>query len=194
MPVKSAMLAIIDHVRQIVDHLDDEQIEKMMADIKNAERIFMMGSGRSGLATKAFAMRLSQLGLTAYVVGETITPAISEKDLFIAVSGSGETGMVVNAAKIAEAIGANVLAITSYPDSSLGQAAKDVMVIKGRTKIDVEKDHVKSQLEGKHSTLTPLGTLFEDSAQVFFDGVIAGLMHAYGTVEVDMKRRHTPIE
>ncbi|MFH1722114.1 MAG: 6-phospho-3-hexuloisomerase [Candidatus Altiarchaeota archaeon] len=194
MVVQSAMLAIVDHIRQIVDHLDERQLNQMLEDIKVADRIFLMGAGRSGLAVRAFGMRLVQLGLKAYIVGETITPAIAENDLFIAVSGSGETSTVANGARISKKVGARVLAITSYPESTVGKLADDVVVIKGRTKIDVEKDHVKSQLEGKHSTLTPLGTLFEDTVMVFFDGAIAGLMNVYGAGETDMKRRHTSLE
>ena len=37
-----------------------------------------MGAGRSGLVAKAFAMRLMHLGLEAFVVGETITPALNK--------------------------------------------------------------------------------------------------------------------
>lgn len=194
MPVKPAMTAIVEHVSHIVDSLDDDQIKTLLDEISAADRIFLMGAGRSGLAIRAFAMRLVQIGLKAYVVGETITPAISEKDLFLAVSGSGETGTVANAASIAKKIGARVVAITSYPESTVGKLADAVVIIQGRTKIDVEKDHVKSQLEGKHSTLTPLGTLFEDTAMIFFDGVIAGLMSVYGAGETDLKRRHTSLE
>ncbi len=194
MPVKSAMTAIVEHVSHIVESLDDEQIKTLLDEISAADRIFLMGAGRSGLAIRAFAMRLVQVGLKAYVVGETITPAITEKDLFLAVSGSGETGTVANAASIAKKIGARVVAITSYPESTVGKLADAIVIIRGRTKIDVEKDHVKSQLEGKHSTLTPLGTLFEDTAMIFFDGVIAGLMSVYGAGETDLKRRHTSLE
>ena len=93
-------------------------------------------------------------------------------DLLIAVSGSGQTNSVVSAAQVAKGLGCATLAITSYPDSLLGEIVDYVVVIKGRTKIDIEKDHLKHQIEGRHSTLTPLGTLFEDSVMVFFDGII----------------------
>ncbi|HDN82980.1 MAG TPA: 6-phospho-3-hexuloisomerase, partial [Candidatus Altiarchaeales archaeon] len=157
-------------------------------------RIFIMGAGRSGLVGRAFAMRLVQLGLSVYVIGESTTPGMTEKDLLIAISGSGQTNSVVNAAKIAKNIKSKVLAITSYPDSPLGKTADYVVRVRGRTKIDIEKDHLKHQIEGRHSTLTPLGTLFEDSVMVFFDGIIAGLMKAMAKKESDLKCRHASIE
>ena len=153
-----------------------------------------MGAGRSGLAAKAFAMRLVQLGLNAYVIGEVVTPAMKEGDLLIAVSGSGATDSVVHAARTAKGVGSKVLAVTSYPESNLGKIADYIVRVKGRTKIDIEKDHLKHQIEGSHSTLTPLGTLFEDTVMIFFDGIIAGLMVELNKGELEMKKRHTIFE
>lgn len=36
----------------------------------------------------------------------------------------------------------------------------------------------------------PLGTLFEDTAQLFLDGVIAELMTILGKKEEDLRKRH----
>ena len=194
MPVKSAMLKIAEHIRNTIEHLNDREIDSMISAINGAERLFLIGTGRSGLVARAFAMRLVQLGLTVYVVGETTSPAISEKDLLIAVSGSGETNSVVNAAQIAKKLGVKILTVTSYPDSSLGRISDYIVTIKGRTKIDIEKDHMKSQLEGRMTPLTPLGTLFEDTVMIFFDGVIARLMTHLGREESYMKKQHAKLE
>ncbi len=194
MPVKRAMLEVVRHVESIVDGLSEKQINTMIEAIENAERIFMMGAGRSGMASRAFAMRLVQLGLTAYVIGESVTPAMTEKDLLIAVSGSGETKSIVSAAKIAKGVGSKVLAVTSYPRSRLGRIANIRVEIKGRTKIDIEKDHLKHQIIGTHSTFTPLGTLFEDTVMIFFDGIIAKLMSDLKKDEREMRNRHATLE
>lgn len=194
MPVKTAMLEIVRHVSNIIDDLKDSDIDMMIDTIRNSDRIFIMGAGRSGLASRAFAMRLVQLGLTAYVIGETVTPAMTEKDLLIAVSGSGETKSIVSAAKTAKGIGSKVLTVTSYPESSLGKISDYIVRVKGKTKIDIEKDYLKHQIEGTHTSLTPLGTLFEDTVMIFFDGIIAGLMAKLGREEIYMKRRHATLE
>jgi len=194
MPVKNAMENIVEHVKNVIEEIDDSQVDNMVMAIEKADRIFIMGAGRSGLVGKAFAMRLVQLGLTAYVVGESVTPAVTDRDLLIAVSGSGATNSVVHAAKTVKKIGAKIVAVTSYPDSDLGKLADYVVKIRGRTKIDIEKDHMKHQLEGSHSSLTPLGTLFEDSIMIFFDGIIARLMMHMKKVEADLKKRHATVE
>ena len=194
MPVKKAMLEVVRHVEEIVEGLNEKQIAAMIEAIENTDRIFMIGAGRSGMASRAFAMRLVQLGLTAYVVGESVTPAMTDKDLLIAVSGSGETKSIVSAAKVAKGVGSTVLAVTSYPRSRLGRIADMRVAIKGRTKIDVEKDHLKHQIIGTHSTLTPLGTLFEDTVMIFFDGIIAKLMTDLKKDELEMKNRHATLE
>ena len=194
MPVKKAMLEVVKHVEEIVEGLNEKQIAAMIEAIESADRIFMMGAGRSGMASRAFAMRLVQLGLTAYVIGESVTPAMTEKDLLIAVSGSGETKSIVSAARVTKGVGSKILAVTSYPRSRLGRIADMRVAIKGRTKIDVEKDHLKHQIIGTHSTLTPLGTLFEDTVMIFFDGIIAKLMTDLKKDELEMKNRHATLE
>lgn len=192
MPVKSAMKQIANHIQKTIERLDDREVEVMVESIQNAERIFLMGVGRSGLVAKAFAMRLVHLGLMAHVIGETTTPAIGKNDLLIAVSGSGTTNTVVKAVEIAKETGTKVLAITSYPNSALGKMADHIVKIEGRTKVDVSTDELKRELTGEQ--LTPLGTLFEDTVLIFFDGIIAKLMAKLGRHETYMKHRHAKLE
>jgi 6-phospho 3-hexuloisomerase len=194
MPVKNAMSAIVEHVSDIIGGLDESEIDGMVESIEGADRVFLLGAGRSGLVARAFAMRLVQLGLTAYVVGESITPAMTNRDLLIAVSGSGETTSIVSAAGIAKGVGSRILTVTSYVESGLGRISDQVVRVQGRTKIDVERDPLRNQIEGRHTSLTPLGTLFEDTVMIFFDGVIARLMIRLHAGEEDLKRRHSTLE
>lgn len=76
---------------------------------------------------KAFAMRLMQMGLTVYVVGETVTPGISSADFLLLCSGSGETGGLVAMARKANQAGAPVGLITIKPDSTIAQLAQVVV-------------------------------------------------------------------
>ena len=119
----SAIEAILDNIRDAEEYLVEEDIANFIEIITTADNIFVTGAGRSGLAAKAFAMRLMHLGLSSYVVGETISPAINAGDCILAISGSGETNTIVTAARISKKRGAKVLALTSYPESSLGQLA-----------------------------------------------------------------------
>ena len=190
-----AIEAILGNIRDAEDYLVEEDVAKFIEIITTCDNIFVTGAGRSGLAAKAFAMRLMHLGLSSFVVGETISPAINEGDCILAISGSGETNTIVSAAKISKNRGAKVLALTSYPESSLGQLADCVILVKGRTKVEADdENYLKRQIKGNYTSLTPLGTAFELTSLVFLDGMVSELMNAMGKTEADLKRRHTVLE
>ena len=193
--MKTSIRAILDNIESAQDFLDEEAIEKFEEIIINSKNIFVTGAGRSGLAAKAFAMRLMHLGLSAYVVGETISPAIYEDDCIIAISGSGETNTIVSAAKIAKNRGSKVLALTSYPESTLGQLCDTYILVKGRTKVEVDdENYIKRQIHGNYTSLTPLGTAFELTTLVFLDAIVSELMEKMHQTESDLKARHTVLE
>ncbi|MEM1511915.1 MAG: 6-phospho-3-hexuloisomerase [Candidatus Jordarchaeales archaeon] len=193
--LKKAMFEICKSISDCIENVNDEEVNRLVELLidgwKNNKRVFVTGAGRSGLMGRAFAMRLMHLGYEVFVVGETITPAVRKGDILIAISGSGTTKLVLETSKIAkEEIGAKVVAITSYPDSPLGKMADHVVVVKGRTKSDVESDYLSRQMRGEHSPLTPLGTLFESNVLAFLDGLIAELMERTGKKEKDLEQNH----
>ena len=193
--MKTSIKAILDNIESAQDFLDEEAIDKFEDIIIGSKNIFVTGAGRSGLAAKAFAMRLMHLGLSAYVVGETISPAIYEDDCIIAISGSGETNTIVSAAKISKKRGAKVLALTSYPESTLGKLADCYVLVKGRTKKEVDdENYMKRQIYGNYTSLTPLGTAFELTTLVFLDAIVSELMEKMHQTESDLKARHTVLE
>ena len=193
--MKNSINAILENIEGAVEFLDEKDVEKFENIIIEAKNVFVTGAGRSGLAAKAFAMRLMHLGLSAYVVGETISPAIYEDDCIIAISGSGETNTIVSAVKIAKKRGSKVLAVTSYPESTLGQLADTCLLVKGRTKKEVDdENYMKRQIYGNYTSLTPLGTAFELTTLVFLDAIVSELMEKMHQTESDLKARHTVLE
>ena len=193
--MKTSIKAILDNIESAEEYLDEKAIDKFENVIIEAENVFVTGAGRSGLAAKAFAMRLMHLGVSAYVVGETISPAINAEDCIIAISGSGETNTIVSAAKIAKSRGSKVLAVTSYPESTLGQLSDGYIIVKGR--MQQEKDdenYMKRQIHGNYTSLTPLGTAFELTTLVFLDAIVSELMEKMHQTESDLKARHTVLE
>ena len=193
--MKSSIKAIIGNIVSAEEFLDEDSIEEFENIIIESNNVFVTGAGRSGLAAKAFAMRLMHLGVSAYVVGETISPAIREDDCIIAISGSGETNTIVSAATIAKKRGSKVLAVTSYPESTLGQLADTCLLVKGRTKQEVDdENYMKRQIYGNYTSLTPLGTAFELTTLVFLDAIVSELMEKMHQTESDLKARHTVLE
>ena len=193
--MKTSIKAILDNIDSAQEFLDKDAIDEFEDILIGSKNIFVTGAGRSGLAAKAFAMRLMHLGLSAYVVGETISPAIYEDDCIVAISGSGETNTIVSAAKISKNRGAKVLALTSYPESTLGQLADCYILVKGRTKKEVDdENYMKRQIYGNYTSLTPLGTAFELTTLVFLDAIVSELMEKMHQTESDLKARHTVLE
>ncbi|UCE17029.1 MAG: 6-phospho-3-hexuloisomerase [Candidatus Bathyarchaeota archaeon] len=176
--------------------LDSDQVERMIQMILEAmdKKIFVVGMGRSGFVGRAFTLRLMNLGFNVYFLGETITPAATNEDLVIALSGSGISKMVLTASVTAKEIGAKVVAVTSHLDSPLGKVADHVVVVKGRTKIAHGKDYLARQILGEREPLSPLGSIFENNCMLFLDSLIVELMHRLGKTEEEMRRRHATIE
>ena len=197
-PAIKAMKEISEFALRAADAIDLSEVDKMvevLIDVYRTKRkALVMGAGRSGLVGKAFAMRLLHLGFNSYVLGETIVPSVSSGDVAIAISGSGRTGLIVEAADAAKKVGTYVVAITTYPESPLGKIADLVVRIPGRSKISKMDDYFARQILGLHEPLAPLGTLFEDTAMLFLDGVIYYLMIKLNVTEEEMKSRHANVE
>lgn len=193
--VKEVAGLILTGIGRVIQSIDEDEIENIINTIINVgeNKILLMGSGRSGFVGRAFALRLMHLGFNVYVSGETTTPALSPNDLVISISGSGTTRTVVAQADVAKEIGSKIIAITSHSDSPLAKIADQVVVVKGRSKIDIEPDYERRQITGQYDT-APLGTMFELSVMVFLDCVIADLMRRLGKSEVDLRKRHVNIE
>ncbi|MCC6060010.1 MAG: 6-phospho-3-hexuloisomerase [Desulfurococcaceae archaeon] len=197
-PVVKAMREISLYILKASESMDLEQVDGLINILLKAyndkRKILVMGAGRSGLVGRAFAMRLLHLGFHSYVLGDTIVPSISKGDVAIAISGSGRTQLILTAAEAAKKVGATVVAVTSYPDSPLGMLADLVVWVPGRAKTSRVVDFFARQILGIHEPLAPLGTLFEDTAAVFLDGVIYALMKELGVNEEEMAARHANIE
>ena len=79
----------------------------------------------------------------------------------------------------------------------IAKIADIYVIVKGRTKEDVEdlkREYLENQIRGSYIPLSPLGTLFEVTCQVFLDGAVSEMMHHMGKTEEDMKKRHANIE
>jgi len=168
---------ILKHVHEILSEDYSSNIKEMINLIVKSNKIFTYGVGRSGIIGKAFAIRLVQLGLKVYFIGETVTPIVEPDDLVIIISNTGQTMSAIQTANIARRVGAKVIAITGKGNSKLAHAANLVICLKPK------KDE---QLE----ILAPLGTLFEISSFIFFDGLVTQIMKKLNQTEEDMRKRH----
>lgn len=86
--LKNTVAKITEHANRAIGQVDESELERMISSIMASRAVFIVGTGRSELVGKAFAMRLMHLGFTVYAVGDVTTPAISAEDCLVAISGS----------------------------------------------------------------------------------------------------------
>jgi 6-phospho-3-hexuloisomerase len=194
--VQEMMKLMASKIRSIADTISDEDTEKFIRELLNARRVYVVGAGRSGLVAKAFAMRLMHLGLHAYVIGETITPALNKGDVMVIFSGSGRTKTVADLADTARDIGGRICLITANADSRIGKIADCIVIIEHhRDEVaDEAAEFEIRQMVGDHKSFAPLGTLFETASMVFADAIISRMMEITKVDESALKNRHTNIE
>jgi len=169
-------------IKDILDQLPHDDIERAKKLFFDSNRIFVYGAGRSGLVAKAFAIRLVHLGFQTFVIGETITVPVQKGDLVVIVSGSGETIPAVMTAEIARDIGAKVISITGKKRSDIAKFA-DITLFLSASCNDVER-----------KKYAPLGTLFEASVWILLDGFIADLLEHKNETEETMRSRHATLQ
>ena len=118
---------VVDEISKSLSNVNSEDVDKLLNEIQQAEKVFFVGVGRVLLSLQSIAKRLAHLGVQTYVVGQITEPAITDKDLLIVGSGSGETQFPQIIAKKAKEYNARVLHIGTKPNSSMSNYA-DVFV------------------------------------------------------------------
>ena len=167
-------------------HVCTDSAEKWADAILAAETIFVAGAGRSGLAMKSFAMRLMHMGFETYVVGETVTPSITAKDVLLIGSGSGSTSSLVVNANKADDIGATICLITIDENSPIAQLADVVLTIPAPSP--------KVNRELGFRSVQPMGSLFEQSLLLTLEAIVLLIMEKTGKTPESMFTRHANLE
>jgi len=168
---------LLEHVAKLLAVDRSKEIAESVGILTSAKKLFVYGVGRSGLAARAFAMRMVQLGIDCYFIGETITPVVSDGDAVLIVSNTGSTMSAIQVANIARRVGAKVISVTGHPGSKLAHASNVVLMI-------------QTNGGAAQARLAPIGTLFEAATVLLLDGVVAQVMECLGQTEADMRGRH----
>ena len=176
--------AEVDRAVRSVVETDPAGLAAVADLVADAERVFVHGAGRSGLALRMTAMRLMHLGLTVHVVGEVTAPAIREGDVLLTASGSGTTGGIVGAARSAVDAGARVAAVTTDDSSPLAEIATAVLIVPAADKLD----------RSGSASAQYAGGLFEQVVVLVGDALFHALWQRSGQSADDMWPRHANLE
>lgn len=161
-----------------------DAIEALADAVRDADRVFLLGAGRSGLALRMTAMRLMHLGLTVFVVGGTTTPAIGGGDLLLTATGSGTTTGIVRSATTAREVGATVATITTDPVSPVAELSSIVITVPAAGKLD----------RSGAASAQYAGGLFEQTVVLLGDALFHLLWQRSGLSADELWPRHANLE
>lgn len=176
---------ILNEHRLVYEKVDQVKVQDFMNAIIKAKRIFLMGVGREGLATRGFAMRLMHMGKETHWVWDDTTPDVGPDDLFIFTSGSGEIGHIHFVAQLAKDAGATIAVITGTRTGKTPSIADLVLWVPA---------HVFKGTDSVVPSNQPMGNLFEQTLFVLFDIIVMMLMDKLKISEEQMIARHRNVE
>jgi 6-phospho-3-hexuloisomerase len=179
------MEIILKENSSLIKQINEKAAEDFIKRILNTKSIFFSAQGRAGFILRCFCMRLMHLGYSVYFCGETITPAITDNDLLIVLSGSGETPSTLEAVKTAKQYKAETFGILGNIESRIGSLVDQSIQIPGTTKLCREGEPESAQMAG---------SVFEQSAFLFLEAVVLKIYQTRKKDVESVSSRHAVIE
>lgn len=170
------MEKVIKEILSVLNKIKKEDFEFLEKAILNSKKIFLYGTGRSGLIGRCFCMRLFHLGFNSYFVGETITPRFTKDDIIVLISASGKKSQVIEIAKICKKEKGKILSITLNKKSQLSKISDYSIIIP-----------IKKSMQFGNS-------LFEQVCFLFFEEFIQYYIEKNKINKDLMEKRHTNLE
>lgn len=182
--VRELSKLIFKEMDSVFEQSDFKNCDALIDYILNARKVVLIGAGRMGYAARGFSMRLKQLGINGYMIGDSNLTRINNKDLLIACSGSGETKSILLLVEIAKKNGSKIALITGNPDSSMGKLADGIIKLNAPSK---NKPHPLKSIQ-------PMTTLNEQCLGIFFDCLTLKIMKKINKNNDTMWRKHSNLE
>lgn len=176
---------ILSELEQSLGAVAPEQTEALIGEILRARKVFVVGVGRVLLMLEAFAKRLNHIGVEAYFVGENNEPAITEQDLLILGSGSGESAFPVAISKVAQKYRPRMAYIGSNLHSSIASVCDITVRIPCRTKLALPDEIPSAQ---------PMSSLFEQSLLMYLDTVCLMIVRRQDILIPSLWQKHANLE
>ena len=125
----------IKAIEELKHSLDADSLTKALDLMQNAKgRIIITGMGKSGHIGKKIAASLASTGTPSFFVHPAEAShgdlgMITEDDVVIAISNSGESKELVDILNYCKRFGITLISITKNPESSLGKAGDVVLAL-----------------------------------------------------------------
>lgn len=176
---------VLDECTRALQAVDPIIVSEYLNLLRNAEKVFFVGVGRVLLSLKAICKRYAHIGINAVVVGDITEPAMTNRDVLIVGSGSGNTLFPVAIAKKAKQIGATIIHIGSNPENSITDCTDLLVRIPVASKLRRE-DEINSQ--------QPMTSLFEQTLLLFGDITTMMILEERNNAIEDLWQYHANLE
>lgn len=189
-PLQEIVSAIAaNHVRSITDTtrmLDLQQLKAAVSALHAAKRIDLYGAGTSGTIAQDFFHKLIRIGKAANAYSDphmqiTSAASLTEQDVAVGISYSGETPETIRALKSAKEQGAVTIAIAKFGNSRLADAA-DIRLFTSTSEAGMRRGDMASRMAQLHV----VDILFTGLVSEHFDDYVPRLEHSF-----QMVRRYT---
>jgi 6-phospho-3-hexuloisomerase len=151
---------VCDEIYRTLGAIDECSVQKLAESIIVADKVFVIGVGRVLLMLQAFVKRLNHLGIKAYYVGAIDEPAITDKDVLIVGSGSGESLIPITIVEKAREFRPKIIHIGSNMDSTVSRRSDLLVRIPCKTKLNLPDEMISVQ---------PMSSLFEQCLLILLD-------------------------
>ncbi len=176
---------IVAEIGETLDLVDPAEVEQLVAALMGARRVFIFAVGRVLLALECLGKRLNHLGIDCQVVGSMDEKPIGPPDLLLIASGSGESKLPAEIARLAKKAGAKLALLTSA-DASTIQLLSDIVVrLPCPTKKEPNRGVKSIQL---------MSTLFDQSLHIFGDAVALRIQELKHLSSAELWQRHANLE
>ena len=187
MNYKETYEKILSEYRQVFESVDQENMRAFIDTVKAYNRIFLIGVGREGMATRAFAMRLMHMGKEVHWIWDDTTPSIGTDDLLIATLGDGRIGHIDYICRRARDAGAKICVVTGSPS---GETAKNVA-----DEVFFVPAAVYRGTDKVVPSFQPMGNLFEQCLLILFDIIVMTIVDETPDLSFEkMSKNHRNVE
>ncbi len=178
---------ILAEHKQVFERVDQKNMKDFIEEVKKHHRIFLIGVGREGMATRAFAMRLMHMGKEIHWVWDDTTPSIEKGDLLIATLGDGCIGHIHYVCERAKEAGAMIYVVTGSPSGKTAKTVADKVFFIPAAVYRGTDDVVPS--------FQPMGNLFEQCLFILFDIIIMMIVNETQELTYEiMSKNHRNVE
>ncbi|HHX53095.1 MAG TPA: SIS domain-containing protein [Erysipelothrix sp.] len=176
---------IIKELEESMSFISTEEIDFFIEKLQKSRRVIVVGVGRVMISLKSWVKRFNHLEVDINYFGSETEENVNEDDLIIIASSSGESLIPVSIAKKAKSLGTKVYYIGCTKDSSVFKMADYQLLLKGKTKFNLENEFESQQ---------PMSTLFEQQLMILGDAIALRMIRLKDLDIDEIKLRHANLE